>query len=104
MLQIIVLLNTNYLNESGIEDIPDDCMIEFVNGMSFDSFTNLYLKIENIQVKNLKWKDRRETKLYKLITFVYSSLIDFPDNKFEIKTVITNDFFKMLEDSYMIVT
>ena len=81
MLQIVVLLNTNYSNESDIEDISDDCIIEFVNEMNFDSFTNLYLEIENTQV-NLKWEDRRETKLYKLITFSYSSLMDFPDNKY----------------------
>ena len=36
MLQIFLLLNTNYLNESDIEDISNDCMIEFVNGMNFD--------------------------------------------------------------------
>ena len=53
MLQIVVLLNTNYSNESDIEDISDDCIIEFVNEMNFDSFTNLYLEIENTQV-NLK--------------------------------------------------
>ena len=81
MLQIVVLLNTNYSNESDIEDISDDCIIEFVNEMNFDSFTNLYLEIENTQV-NLKWEDRRETKLYKLITFSYSSLMDSPDNKY----------------------
>ena len=63
MLQIVVLLNTNYSNESDIEDISDDCIIEFVNEMNFDSFTNLYLEIENTSVKNLKWEDRRETKL-----------------------------------------
>ena len=36
MLQIVLLLNTNYLNESDIEDVSNDCMIEFVNGMNFD--------------------------------------------------------------------
>ena len=63
MLQIVVLLNTNYSSESDIEDISGDCIIEFVNEMNFDNFTDLYLEIENTQVKNIKWEDRRETKL-----------------------------------------
>ena len=70
ILQIVVLLNTNYSDESDIEDISDDCIIKFVNEINFDSFTDLYLEIENTQVKNLKWEDRRETKIYKLTTFV----------------------------------
>ena len=39
--------------------------------MNFDSFTDLCLEIENTQVKNLKWEDRRETKLYKLMMFSF---------------------------------
>ena len=82
MLQIVVLVNTNYSSESDIGNISDDCMVQFVNEMNFDNFINLYLKIENTQLKNIKWEDRRETKLYKPITFVYSSLIDLTHNKF----------------------
>ena len=63
MLQIAILLNSNYSNGSDIEDISDDWVIEVVNEMNFDSFTNLYLEIENTYLKNLKWEDRRETKL-----------------------------------------
>ena len=63
MLQIAILLNSNYSNGSDIEDISEDCVIEVVNEMNFDSFANLYLEIENTSVKNLKWEDRRETKL-----------------------------------------
>ena len=106
MLQIVVLLNTNYSSESDIEDISGDCIIEFVNEMNFDNFTDLYLEIENTQVKNIKWEDRRETKLYKLITFICSSFIESLDNKFEIKTVVAKNFFKnirsLIYGSYVI--
>ena len=51
MLQIVVLLNTNYSSESDIEDISGDCIIGFVSEMNFDNFTDLYLEIENTQVK-----------------------------------------------------
>ena len=80
MLQIVV--NTNYSSESDIGNTYDDCMVQFVNEMNFDSFINLYLEIENTQLKNIKWEDRREIKLYKPITFVYSSFIDLPRNRF----------------------
>ena len=98
MLQIVVLLNNNYSNESDIEGKFDDCITEFVNAMNFDSFDDLYLEIENNELKNLKWEDRRDAKLNKLITFVYYSLMDFPKNKFEIKTVVTKDFFKSVRN------
>ena len=46
-----------------------------------------------LRLKNAKWEDRKYFKLNNTITFVYSSIIDFPQNKFEIKTVVTKEFF-----------
>ena len=54
MLRIVVLLNTNYSKENDMEDISDHCIIEFINEYSFESFKDLFLEIENIQVKNNK--------------------------------------------------
>ena len=88
MLQIVALLNTNYSPESNIEDVSDGYVAEFVEEMNFDNFYNLYLEIEITQIKNLKWEDRRDAKINKIITFVYCS------NKFEIKTAVTKKFFK----------
>ena len=34
-------------------------------------------------------KRKKDFRLNKIITFVYSTIMDFPDNKFEIKTVVT---------------
>ena len=82
ILQIAVLLNTIYSNENDIEDISDDCVEEFVEEIGFDYFNNLYLKIEKTQIKNLIWEHRWDTKINKIITFVYRSLMDFPNNKF----------------------
>lgn len=91
MLRIVTLLNTNYSKDSDIEDISDDCVAEFVNEMNFDSFADLQLEAENTEIKNLKWEDRKEAKLNLLITFVYSSPIDFPQSKFE--TNIATELF-----------
>ena len=54
MLQIVALLNTDYSRESNIEDVSDDCVTEFVEEMNFDNFYDLYVEIENTQIKNLK--------------------------------------------------
>lgn len=54
MLQIVALLNTNYSRESNIEDVSDGCVAEFVEEMNFDNFYDLYVEIENTQIKNLK--------------------------------------------------
>ena len=70
MLQIVVLLSTNYSNKSDIEDISDDCITEFINEMNFESISDLFLEIENIEVKNIGWENRKDIKLIKLINFV----------------------------------
>lgn len=54
MLQIVALLNTDYSRESNIEDVSDGCVAEFVEEMNFDNFYDLYVEIENTQIKNLK--------------------------------------------------
>ena len=89
MLRIVVLLNTNYLKESDVEDISDNCMIEFINEINIDSFEEIFLEIENTEIRNMKWEKRKDQKLSKRTAFVHLSLMDFPDNKFEIKTVAT---------------
>lgn len=61
--------------------------------MNFDSITDLFLEVENTQIKNTKWEDRNELKLNKVITFVYCSIMDFLENKFKIKTVVTKYIF-----------
>ena len=47
---------------------------------------------------------KKDCKLNKIITFVYSTIMDFPDNKFEIKTVVTKFFLSMPEIWLMEVT
>ena len=58
-LQILALLNGNYSKDSDIEDTSDDCVAEFVNEINFDSFAELYLKVENTEIKNMRWEDRK---------------------------------------------
>ena len=98
MLRIVVFLNTNYSRESDVEDISDDCIIEFINEYGFENFEDLFLEIENTQVKNTNWEDRKYFKLNKITTFVYSSIMNLPHNKFEIKTVVTEEFFNNVRD------
>ena len=94
MLRIVDLLKTNYLKESDVEDISDDCMGEFVHEIYIDSFEEIFLEIENMEIRNMKWENRKDLKLNKIISFVYLSLMDFPNNKFEIKTVPAKEFFR----------
>ena len=68
-------------------------MTELVNEMSIESFSDLFFEIENTAVKNIGWENRKDMNLIKLITFVYCSIMDFPENKFEVKTVMTKNFF-----------
>ena len=96
VLQVISLLQTNYSSESDLEDISDDCIAEFVEDKSFESFSELFLKIENTKVKNTGWENRREVKLVKIIAFVYFQVMGFPPNRLEIKRFVTISFFTSL--------
>ena len=98
MLRIVVLLNTNYSKETDVEDISDFCIIEFINEYGFENFEDLFLEIKNTQVENAKWEDRKDFKLNKMITLVYSSIMEFPQKKIEIKTVVTKEFFNNVRD------
>ena len=93
MLQLVALLNTNYSSESDIEDISDDCVAEFVEEMGFETLKIFISRLKIRKKKNLKWENRRDAKINKIIASVYNSLMDFPSNKFEIKTVVTKNFF-----------
>ena len=72
-------------------------MIEFNNEINIDSFEEIFLEIENTEIRNMKWEKRKDLNLNKIIAFVYFSLMDFPDIKFEIKMVATKEFFPVLE-------
>ena len=98
MLRIVVLLNDNCSKDTKVGDISDDCIAEFIEEYEFESFEDLYLDIENTQVKNAKWEYRKDFRLNEIITFVYSTIMDFPDNKFEIKTVVSKYFFSNVRD------
>ena len=98
MLRIVVLLNDNYSKDTKVGHISDDCIAEFIDEYEFESFEDLYLDIGNTKVKNAKLENRIDFRLNKIITFASSTIMDVPDNRFEIKTVVTKDFFSNVRD------
>ena len=79
-------------------DISDDCIAEFIDEYEIESFEDLYLEIKNTKVKNANWENRKDFRLNKIITFVYSTIMDFPDKKFETKKDVTNKFISYVRD------
>ena len=98
MLRIVVLLNDNYSKDTKVGHISDDCIAEFIDEYEFESFEDLYLDIGNTKVKNAKLENRIDFRLNKIITFASSTIMYVPDNRFEIKTVVTKDFFSNVRD------
>lgn len=84
----MLLLNTRYPSEN-IEDVSDDCIANFVSENNFESFEELFVEVDNIEIKGIGWQKNQKIHLYKLITFVYSCLTKFSNNKYEIKTINT---------------
>ena len=62
------------------------------------AFTIFILRLKIRKIKNLKWEDRRDAKVNQIITFVYCNLMDFPNNKLEIKTIVIKNFFKSVRN------
>ena len=50
-------------------------MIEFNNEINIDSFEEIFLEIENTEIRNMKWEKRKDLNLNKIIAFVYLSLM-----------------------------
>lgn len=67
---MVSLLQTSYSSESNIEDKLDDCIAELVKDKNFENFSELFLEIEDTEVKNTDWEYRRDIKLFKIIAFV----------------------------------
>ena len=55
MLHVSSLLNSSYLSESDIENIMDDCVIEFLEEPNFNDFAEVFLEISNMKFKNIRW-------------------------------------------------
>ena len=77
-LQIFLLLNANYTKENGIEDISDDCISQFVLKNCFNSSEDLYLETSNTGIIDIWQKKKQNIVVYKLITLVSWSVINFP--------------------------
>ena len=52
-LQIVLLLNTRYSSKSDVEDVSDNCTANFVRENNFESFEKLFIKVDNIKIKNI---------------------------------------------------
>ena len=57
-----------------------------------ESFPDLFLEIENTEVKDIGCENRKDVKLIILITFIYCSVMDFTENKLEIKNFVPKMF------------
>ena len=52
-LQIVLLLNTRYSSKSDVEYVSDNCTANFVRENNFESFEKLFIKVDNIKIKNI---------------------------------------------------
>ena len=51
--QIVTLLNSRYSKESDIEEISDDCIVNFLNENNFESFAELFERVEKTEIKKI---------------------------------------------------
>ena len=101
VLQMVSLLQTSCSSESDIEDISDDCIAQFVENKNFESFSEFFLEIENAEVKDTGWENRRYVKLVQIIAFVHFQVMDFPPKEFEIKIFVTKKLFHQCQKPFV---
>ena len=92
-LQILTLLDSSYSSESDIDDVSDECVVNFVDENDTESFNELHLEMANTQVKNVSSLKKTKTGQFKLISYVYTRAMKFITEKFEIKTLMTKKVF-----------
>ena len=105
-IQISLLLNGFHSRGSDTEDIFHDCVSLFFQEENFNLFEELYNEIDKTQIKNIYWSEKTKQKLYKIISYIYMTTMNFPSNKFDIKTVVTknvyNNMINLMYWSYVI--
>ena len=97
-IQISLLLNDFYSRGirklvTGICD-PSKSRARHHRRLSFslsfsDSFKELYDEINKTQIKSINWSKKTRQKLYKIISYICMTTMNFLLSKFDIKTVFT---------------
>lgn len=92
-IEFFVFRNEFYTRDSDIQYVEHNCVKYFTENYRdlAISFDEIFDKIESGQIKNLSEKQKK--KIYQNISSVYSKIMCFPENKFEISTIVTKDFF-----------
>lgn len=57
VLQIVLLLNSRYSTQSNIEDISDECIVQFVEENCFENFEELFSEIDETKIRLAKEKE-----------------------------------------------
>ena len=65
MLRVSSLLYSLHSSESDIENIIDDCIVEFLEETAFNDFAEVFLEISNTKIKNIRWDNGKIKEICK---------------------------------------
>ena len=57
VLQIVLLLNSRYSIQSNLEDISDECIVQFVEENCFENFEELFSELDETKIRLAKEKE-----------------------------------------------
>lgn len=57
VLQIVLLLNSRYSIQSNLEDVSDECIVQFVEENCFENFEELFSEIDETKIRLAKEKE-----------------------------------------------
>ena len=80
-IQIVSLLHKHYCTESDIEDIDNNCIVNFISRNEIESFQQLYNELAETKVKILKYfKNSKPLRTYsqKLWDFLMTHIVKKP--------------------------
>ena len=92
-LKIVALLENQYTSNSNIEDVSEECLIDFFRENQIYCFLELFLDISECDVKNVRALKKTKIHQIKIINFIYKKKMDFPNDEFDVKKFVSKNFF-----------
>ena len=93
LLRILALLDNVYTNDSDIEDISHECLVQFLSENDIEIFEELFLEVSNTKIENVSTLKNTKLNQIKLISYVYGKIMKFPDHEFKSDVLVTKNFF-----------
>ena len=87
------MLTNRCTSDNDIEYVEEDFLADFLVENEITSFSELFFKISQCDVKNVRTFKKTKLEQIKMISIIHMQIMDFPGDKFDKKTLVSKTFF-----------